>query len=187
MSTTRQELVDVIGSETVGFIDRVLSFMEWAESEIEGAMTDYPHRQHLIHQTFLCLRPRPEVFADFAAERLVRAHMRELIGRVVSHGQTANMATGTAAECLAVLSQMSLVAPLKHEYFTAYVLMFEKALGTDDTKETIGEAELDRAWMDEHREGIVRVLDEIHRKVRDDERQAIWIGKMEKLWGEANS
>lgn len=99
-----QELLRIVGE--VGAVD-ALRRMEIAEDEIARAKRRDPHRRKRYHSAFLLLRPTE--FFKGKADRVYRAHVRELLARVALGSDTR---PGTAAEVLCGMLGAATVAPL---------------------------------------------------------------------------
>ncbi|MEV1109959.1 hypothetical protein AB0I95_15075 [Micromonospora sp. NPDC049751] len=81
--------------------------MEWSEDEIRSAQRRHPDAADRIYHSFILLQPKHDLL--MRSELLYRAHCRELLDRVARNEDTR---LGTAAECIAVLRDTSLVGPL---------------------------------------------------------------------------
>ncbi len=98
--------------------------MEVAEEEILRAIIRCPAKENELKFSFGILEPGPLVRYGVA---LYRAHARELLERVASGEKVDG---GTAAECLAALSEGSLKAPLASSYAHAMTWLFRKCFPT---------------------------------------------------------
>ncbi|MDG4783274.1 hypothetical protein O7614_26800 [Micromonospora sp. WMMD961] len=81
--------------------------MGWSEDEIQAAQRRHPDAADRIYHSFILLQPQHDLL--MRSELLYRAHCRELLNRVARNEDTR---PGTAAECIAVLRDTSLVGPL---------------------------------------------------------------------------
>lgn len=111
--------MQLLSSGVGGVIARTFSRMELAEEEIEAAKRRHPLATGRIHRTFLHLCPSPALSA--APEKLFRAHCTELLERVAAGD---DLRPGTTAEVLAVLSELSLAAPLDRAHTLLFVKLF---------------------------------------------------------------
>lgn len=114
-------LVDVLGGPLAGTIGRAFDLMETAEEEIAAAMRRHPEKAEQLNAAFHLLCP-PDLLCE-APELLYGFHAGELLERVASGADTR---PGTDAECLWALCQLSLRAPLQHDWCVAYFRLFER-------------------------------------------------------------
>jgi hypothetical protein len=112
----------VLGDDLMSMMSSAFAAMEWGEDEIARAMRRHPDQADRLWHSFLLLQPHHDVVC--ATERAYRSHCRELLERVAAGEDTR---PGTAAECIAVLRDTSLVAPLTATGFGLYMRMWDKA------------------------------------------------------------
>jgi hypothetical protein len=112
----------ILGGDLMSAMSSAFAAMKWAEDEIARAMRRHPDQADPIWHSFLLLQPHHDVVS--ATERNYRAHCRELLERVAAGEDTR---PGTAMECIAVLRDTSLVAPLNATGFGLYMRVWDKA------------------------------------------------------------
>ena len=106
----------------------VFAELEAAEEVIVAAQTKYPDKEKELSDLFLALLP-PKIFAG-KRPRLYNAHCKELVERVANGvGDSKGIALATKAEVVALLSELSLAAPLKHDYVVLYETLFTEIFG----------------------------------------------------------
>ncbi len=114
-----EELLQLLEDGVGSVIARTFSKMELAEEEIDAAKRRHPLAAGRIHRAFRHLCPSPALSA--APEKLFRAHCTELLERVAAG---CDLRPGTTAEVLAVLSELSLRAPLERAHTLLFVKLF---------------------------------------------------------------
>jgi hypothetical protein len=95
--------------------------LRWAEEEIAAATARHPAAAGAVDAGFGLLAPTHPLFRS---EDLYRAHCAELLDRIARGGDTR---PGTAAECCAVLSEVSLEVPLPTHAVGLYARMWSQA------------------------------------------------------------
>ncbi|WP_419703006.1 hypothetical protein [Promicromonospora sp. NFX87] len=113
LSAILQESIDLIGT--------TLEQIEWAESEIDAAITRHPAQGDLLYHGSTLLRPTHRLMAT---EFVSRSHYRELLDRLATGKDTR---PGTAAEICCACAEASLVAPLNSTAAGLYFRMWETA------------------------------------------------------------
>ncbi|MFC4628020.1 hypothetical protein ACFO6V_07240 [Promicromonospora alba] len=113
LSAILQESTDLIGT--------TLEQIEWAESEIDAAITRHPDQGDLLYHGFELLRPTHPLMAT---EFVSRSHYRELLDRLATGMDTR---PGTAAEVCCACRDASLAAPLNSTAAGLYFRMWESA------------------------------------------------------------
>ena len=101
--------IDPSGASFWSNISGLFDQMEVAEDEIAKAQNRHPDAKEKLWNAFRLMQPG--VLLGFPDE-LYRAHCRELLERIY---QDLDTRPGTQAECLVAFSEMSLVAPLRHD------------------------------------------------------------------------
>lgn len=107
--------------ESTNFIGTTLEQIEWAESEIDAAITRHPAQGDLLYHGFGLLRPTHQLMAT---EFVSRSHYRELLDRLATGMDTR---PGTAAEVCCACCNASLAAPLSSTAAGLYFRMWESA------------------------------------------------------------
>jgi hypothetical protein len=95
--------------------------LQWAEEEITAAAARHPAAAAAVDAGFRLLAPTHPLFRT---EDLYRAHCAELLDRIARGADTR---PGTAAECCAVLSEVSLEVPLPTHAAGLYARMWSRA------------------------------------------------------------
>lgn len=113
--------LSAILQESTNLIGTTLEQIEWAESEIDAAITRHPAQGDLLYHGFGLLRPTHRLMAT---EFVSRSHYRELLDRLAT-GKDAR--PGTAAEVCCACYEASLVAPLSSTAAGLYFRMWESA------------------------------------------------------------
>ena len=113
--------LSAILQESTNLISTTLEQIEWAESEIDAAITRHPAQGDLLYHGFGLLRPTHRLMAT---EFVSRSHYRELLDRLAAGKDTR---PGTAAEVCCACSEASLVAPLRSTAAGLYFRMWESA------------------------------------------------------------
>jgi hypothetical protein len=135
-------------------MESLFDAMAWADEEIEAALHRHPAATDRIWGSFLLLQPTQPLMRT---EAVYRAHSRELLDRVARGDDTR---PGTAAECCAALSEVSLRAPLRSSAVGLYARMWRLA-GLPPTALTdVSEhyEALDGALIDDHEAWLRRRL-----------------------------
>lgn len=162
--------------------------IEIAEEEIAAAKQRHPQHDSQLDKCFGILKPSPVIRHhghEFA--RLHRAHCRELLDRVATlldkdpqpieayldkRGTLATQAMidhGTKAEACISFSQTSLLAPLYHDAYVAYMLAFRYVypdkfhLVIPDKTEFVVQERL-------HGESATLILEKVCKKLANDRR-----------------
>lgn len=107
--------------ESADLIGTTLEQIEWAESEIDAAITRHPTQGDLLYHGFRLLRPTHQLMAT---EFVSRSHYRELLDRLATGMDTR---PGTAAEVCCACRDASLAAPLSSTAAGLYYRMWESA------------------------------------------------------------
>ena len=148
-STRKTNTLDartLLGPSLGSAIENAFRCMEFAEDEIAAAKARHPLDAELIHRTFSVLCPSEPLRA--AGEKLYRAHCQELIERV-REGKDARAAT--KAELIAVLSALSLQAPLDRSatflYWELFGVLFPSA--SEKLREEVGPVTADVSDKDQ--------------------------------------
>lgn len=150
------QMVDLLkvmaGPQIGGAFER----MAIVEEEIKAAMDRHPGRAKEINSTFGALCPTGELIE--AGIELYRAHAREVL-EDVAHGRELKP---TSAQCCAILSVLSLRAPLQRDYLAAYYLAFVDAFGPDH-KAVVGmEGDILSEWdIEQGRSALETVRDRL--------------------------
>jgi hypothetical protein len=113
LSAFLEKFTDLIGT--------TLEQIEWAESEIDAAITRHPAQGDLLYHGFGLLRPTHPLMAT---EFVSRSHYRELLDRLATGMDTR---PGTASEVCCACRDASLVAPLSSTAGGLYFRMWESA------------------------------------------------------------
>lgn len=103
---------------------RVFESIEIAEQETRKAQDAWPERKDLLHGAFMLLKP-PDAFSG-KDSRLYRHHCAELLGRVA---KKTSITPNTKAEIMLILSELSLVTPIGHDYAVLYGELFGEIMG----------------------------------------------------------
>lgn len=159
------------GRGPIGFAFRS---MEIADKAIRAKAQKHPERANLLNRAFRAFQPRWEVFGEWTNERLLRAHMDELAGRIVDDGLNADMGKGTAAEACVAMAETSLRAPLKHEFALLYGAFFTEAFGREVAVSIAGERIVQRAEEDQGHPWMEELHRDVLEHMRDDDRQNRW-------------
>ncbi len=101
-------------------IGRAFDLMRVAEEEIAAAKLSAPRKRKTLHALFKAMYPG-ELLAY--PDAVYRSHCRELIGRA-KRGE--DLAPGTDAEVLVMMSKASLAAPLASEFAHAMSTVFRR-------------------------------------------------------------
>lgn len=118
----------LLGAPLGGLLDETFRLMEVAEEEIAQAKGRSPEHAEKLHGGFAVLCPSEPLRG--IGENLYRAHCRELLDRV-REGHDTRAATG--AEVVAVLSALSLQAPLDRPATFLYWQLFSALFPTEST------------------------------------------------------
>lgn len=147
--TTTLDARTLLGPSLGGAIETAFQCMEFAEEEIAAAKTRHPLDGDLIHRAFSVLCPSEPLRT--AGEKLYRAHCQELIERIREGRDTR---AATKAELIAVLSALSLQAPLDRStsflYWELFGALFPRAAET--LREETGPVAADAFDKDQARE-----------------------------------
>lgn len=117
----KNDPLSAILQESTDLIVTTLEQIEWAESEIDAAITRHPAQSDLLYHGFGLLTHTHRLMAT---EFVSRSHNRELLDRLATGMDTR---PGTAAEICCALSEASLVAPLSSTAAGLYFRMWESA------------------------------------------------------------
>ncbi len=117
---TLSRIADLLDRPLATRLDYFFRAVEMAEEEIATAKSAFPEHARELHQSFRALQPTP-ILIHHGAERLLRAHFRELLDRV-RLGR--DLRAATAAEIAGVLSALSLEAPLDRPATILYSTVF---------------------------------------------------------------
>jgi hypothetical protein len=117
----RSDALSAILLESSDLIGTTLEQMQWAESEIDAAITRHPAQGDLLHHGFGLLVPTHRLMAT---EFVSRSHYRELLDRLATGQDTR---PGTAAEVCCACSEVSLVTPMSSTAAGLYFRMWESA------------------------------------------------------------
>lgn len=161
-------LYDVLG-EAARPVGWSFDCMEVADEAIAAASEADPDRADVFDRAFIALRPRWEIFGGLNP-LIVRAHMDELLRRLASGGEDANLVPGTAAEVCCAMMHLSLAAPLKHEHHVVYEVAFIDALGETRARDMFGEEAVRRAQMDRDEQRKAEIYGEVRHQMRDESR-----------------
>ena len=119
-----QQLLNIIDSPNLKKIIGLFDQMVIADEEIEFAKMQHPNQRALLHQCFLLLQPSGILNSVVGlAERIYRAHCRQLLERVVTGEK---LEQPTDAEIMIIVMQGSLVGPLRNDYAYAYFKLFRQ-------------------------------------------------------------
>ena len=121
VKASQNDPLSAILQESTNLIGTTLEQIEWAESEIDAAITRHPDQGDLLYHAFGLLRPTHRLMAT---EFVSRSHYRELLDRLATGMDTR---PGTAAEVCCALSEASLAAPLNSAAAGLYFRMWETA------------------------------------------------------------
>lgn len=127
----RRMLEAVMDQKTARSLVSLIDLMGVAEEEIDQAMRRTPRKATEIYNSFGLVGKGPSLnkFND-QYPHLFRGHCRELIGRVVSGGDTR---LGTMGEMLMAMAEASQVAVMKSlfnwAYFETFVRFFNGVMG----------------------------------------------------------
>ena len=109
-------------------IERTFALMRVAEEEIAEAKLRHPAWADALDGGFRALCP-PEGMSGFD-EKVYRAHVRELLGRVATPGFRADdVRLGTHAEAMLALSAGSLRHPLEAAHQALFEKLFAEVMG----------------------------------------------------------
>lgn len=147
-------LREVLDGPLCSAIEECFQRMEIAEEAINRFADDYPERRDEINRAFgsLCWQ-----LPVRASDRVFRAHVEELLQRVVDR---ASLEEATRAEVLMLLSEGSLIAPLGPQRAALFVALFEEVWG--EAPPLGGEVVINEPWKGASNE----LLDELRRKFR---------------------
>lgn len=119
--TDNPQVRAILGGPVIDTVFATLTAIDRADEEIARAQREHPeHADRLWHSCKLMRPTHPLLYR----EQLHRAHVRELLARVVAGGDTR---PGTAAECLIACCQTSLQAPLNTAAHGLYLRMWRLA------------------------------------------------------------
>jgi hypothetical protein len=143
--------------DLMGALNDAFTLMETAEEEIAEAQQRHPEAADRLWHSYSLLAPPADGFMQ--REPAYRAHCREILERVAKGEDTRQ---GTAAEVCRVLSEASLVAPLKSPAFGLYLRMWQAA-GLPD----IGDDDMDMDEVLAHHEALEgERIDDLERETR---------------------
>lgn len=144
-----------------------------AEQEIRKAQAQHPMASHLLHAAFPLLRPDPALFHG-KLPALLRAHMSEVLDRIASSPDSADIGRATRAEVLLHLSDLSLRGPLRGPYVDAFVVCFAACLGETTASHAVGTDGLRRAEIAAEDQEVLAIFDDLGRVAGDPSRQRAW-------------
>jgi hypothetical protein len=129
-----RELVDQVLGPMGSLLDSLFKQMEIAEDEIAAAKERWPDSRDELHDSFKLLQPEAGMF-ERLNEGLYRQHCRELLERVANGASRNELALGTKAEVLRLMSEWSLENSPGHEASALMAWLFSElfpgALGDD--------------------------------------------------------
>jgi hypothetical protein len=100
-------VLDELLGGLAGTLGGLFRQMEWAEDEIAQAMQRHPAHSEVINEAFGILMPSLDLMST---EFVYRSHVRELLERLATGGDT-RLATNAEVAC--ACSEISQVAPMK--------------------------------------------------------------------------
>jgi len=116
----------LLGATLAELLDETFRRMDLAEEEIAAAMARRPEHGTALHGAFRALCPTQALRG--AGRALYRAHCRELLERVVAGD---DLRPATTAELAALLSALSLEAPLDRPTTVLYWRVFTAIFPTE--------------------------------------------------------
>jgi len=149
----------LIGPRFSNALDRLFRAMEIAEEEIAKAQERWPGKKEELWSAFRYLGTGTCSIPGGYADRVYRAHCREILERIV-RGE--DLRPGTDAECMVALCEMSQVTPLHFPAVCLYRKLFERRLGYDPSPEVASFEEWtgsSREWESELRKRLARERD----------------------------
>lgn len=165
-----EALREAVGAPAAGVIGWAFRCMDVAEDVIADAIRRHPEAADALGRTFLAMCPRHDVFGDKDPE-LVRAHMEELVRRVVAGGESADLVHGTAAEACVALAALSGAAPLRHDYMVVYQMAFVDVFGEDRARAVLGDEPVRRTAVDREDPRMTDLYAEVRHHMRDTGRR----------------
>lgn len=170
----RPDVIMELLEDSSGGVGEAVSFafsaIGVAEERIDRAKARHPEAADLLDRAFVALRPRSALFRRPVHDRVLEAHMDEILLRVVEEGEAADLTRATYAEACLVLSRLTEMAPLSETWRTAYVVTFMETFGEDEAERVLGWKLLHRADEDRRDRAVLDVLDEVRRRASDPDR-----------------
>lgn len=150
----------VLGEAACSAFESEFHLIEIAEQTIKRFVNRYPSHASMLNQAFLALQWH---LRKPVRDELYRAHVQELLQRVVEHKR---LDEGTRAEALVAISDTSLRAPLAYQFAAVAEKLFLEIFGPD----AIGGPE-QPMYPEPWPEALEESLNELRRKIRVPSRQ----------------
>ncbi|GAA1025682.1 hypothetical protein GCM10009557_00550 [Virgisporangium ochraceum] len=119
--TELSDVLQALVSDVQQAMQELSGPLRWADEEIAAAAARHPDAAAAVDASFRLLAPTHSLFRT---EDLYRAHCVEILDRLATGDDTR---PGTAAECCAVLSEVSLEVPLPTHAAGLYARMWSQA------------------------------------------------------------
>ena len=153
-------LREVLGEAACSEFESEFHLIEIAEGTIKRFVDRYPSHASMLNRAFMALQWH---LRKPVRDELYRAHVQELLQRVVEHKP---LEEGTRAEALVAISDTSLRAPLVYEYAAIAEKLFLEIFGPD----ALGGPEqpmFHEPWPG----ALEELLNELRRRIRVPSRQ----------------